>query len=78
MGTDNTQFRQRFRVWRRKVRERNSDFSLRSTELGWSSHIGPRLTFGVLGEGYACIPKLQVSPRFHIEVRGEKVFAGLP
>ena len=26
MGTDNTQFRQRFRVWRIKVREGNYDF----------------------------------------------------
>ena len=55
MGTNNMQFRRRFRVWRRKVRERNSDFPLRSTELGWSSHIGPRLKVGVLGEGYAWI-----------------------
>ena len=55
MGTDNTQFRQRFRVWRRRVRERNSNFSLRSTKLGWSSHVGPRLKVEVLGEGYAWI-----------------------
>ena len=57
MGTDNTQFRQGFRVWRRKVRERNSDFSLRSKELGWSSPVRPRLKVGVLGEGYAWIPE---------------------
>ena len=57
MGTDNTQFRRRFRVWRRKVRERNSDLSLRSTELGWSSRVRPRLKVGVLGEGYAWIPE---------------------
>ena len=57
MGTDNTQFRRGFRVWRRKVRKRNSDFSLRSTELRRSSRIGPRLKVGVLGEGYALIPK---------------------
>ena len=55
MGTDNMQFRQRFRVWRRKVRERNYDFSLRSTELGWSSRVGPRLKVRVLGEGYVWI-----------------------
>ena len=36
-------------------RERNSDFSLRSTEFGWSSRIGPRLKVGVLGEGYTWI-----------------------
>ena len=57
MGTDNTQFRQRFSVWRRKVRERNSNFSLRSTENRWSSSVGPRLKVRVLGEGYAWIPK---------------------
>ena len=45
------QFRRRFRVWRRKVRKRNSDFSLRSTELGWSSRVG------VLSKGYAWIPE---------------------
>ena len=57
MGTNNTQFRRKFCVWRRKVRDRNSDFSLRSTELRWSSHVGPRLTIGVLSEGYAWIPE---------------------
>ena len=57
MGTDNMQFRRRFCVWRRKVRERNSDFSLRSTELGWSSRFEPRLKVGVFGEGYVWIPE---------------------
>ena len=57
MDTDNTQFRRRFRVWRRKVKERNSDFSLRSIELGWSSLIEPRLKVGVLDEGYAWTPE---------------------
>ena len=57
MGTDNMQFRRGFRVWRRKVRERNSDFSLRSTELGWSSRVGPRLKVGVPNEGYTWIPE---------------------
>ena len=52
MGTDNMQFCLRFRVWRRKVRERNSDFSLRSTELGWLSCFVPRLEVGELDEGY--------------------------
>ena len=57
MGTDNTQFCRRFCVWRRKVRERNYDFSLRSTELGWSCRVGPRLKVKVLGEGYVWIPE---------------------
>ena len=55
MGTDNTQFCRRFRVWRRKVRERNSDLSLRSTELGWSSRAGTRLKVRVLCKGYLWI-----------------------
>ena len=37
--------------------ERSSDFSLRSTELGWSSCVGPRLKVGVLVEGNAWTPK---------------------
>ena len=61
MGTDNTQFRRRFHVWRRKVRERNSDLSLRSTELGWLSRVGTRLKVRVLYEGYAWI---QETPSF--------------
>ena len=68
MGTKNTQFRRRFRVWRRKVKEKNSDFSIRSTELGWSSRIGPRLKVGVLGEGYAWIPE---TPSFAKVSRGK-------
>ena len=72
MSTDNTQFRLRFRVWRRKVRERNSDFSLRSTKLGWSSHVGPRLKVGVLGEGYAWI--LETPSFAKQEVRGVERF----
>ena len=39
------------------MRERNFDFSLRSTELGWSSRIRPRLKVGVLSKGYAWIPE---------------------
>ena len=57
MGTNNTQFHRRFCAWRRKVRERNSEFSLRSMELGWSSSVGPRIKVGVLGEGYVWIPE---------------------
>ena len=57
MGSDNKQFRRKFRVWRRKVRERNSNFSLRSTELEWSFRFGPRLKVGVYEEGYAWIPE---------------------
>ena len=41
-------------------RERSSDFSLRSMELRWPSHIGPRLKVGVLVEGNVWTPKLGV------------------
>ena len=33
---------------KRGCRERNYDFSLRSTELGWSSHVKPKLKVRVL------------------------------
>ena len=41
----------------RGCEERSSDFSLRSTELGWSSRVGPRLKVGVLVESNAWTPK---------------------
>ena len=42
---------------KRGCRERSFDFSLRSTELKWSSHVGPRLKIRVLVEGKAWTPK---------------------
>ena len=57
MGTDNTQFRRRFRVWRRKASERSSTFSLRFTAIGGSVSVGSRLKVGVLVEGSAWTPK---------------------
>ena len=39
-------------------RERHSNFFLRSTNLGWSSRVGPRLKVRVLVEGNAWTPKL--------------------
>ena len=60
MGIDNKQFFRRFRVWRRKVKERSSDLSLRSTELGWSSRVGPRLKVEVLIEGNAWTKKSRI------------------
>ena len=41
----------------KKGGKRSSDFSLRFMELGWSSHVGPRLKAGVLIEGNAWTPK---------------------
>ena len=43
MGTDNTQFRRRFRVWRRKYSERSSTFSLRFTAISGSISVGQDL-----------------------------------
>ena len=37
--------------------EKFSTFSLRSTEIGWSSSDGPRFKVGVLNEGYAWLPE---------------------
>ena len=48
MGTDNMQFHQRFRVWKRKSSERSSTFSLRFTTISGSVSVGPRLKVGVL------------------------------
>ena len=42
---------------KRECRERSSNFSLRSTELEWSSRIRPRLKVGVLVEGNVWTPK---------------------
>ena len=44
----------------RGCRERSSDFSLRSTELRWSSRVEPRLKVGVLVEGKALTPKSRI------------------
>ena len=37
--------------------EKSSNFSLRSTEIGWSSSDRPRFKVGVLSEGNALIPE---------------------
>ena len=60
MGTNNTQFYRRFRVWRRKASERSSTFSLRFTAIGESISIEPRLQVGVLVEGNAWTSKSRI------------------
>ena len=60
MGIDNTQFRRRFRVWRRKASERSSTFFLRFMAIDGSISIGPRLKVGVLVEGNAWTPKSRI------------------
>ena len=44
-------------VGERKREERDSNFSLRSTEIGWLEFIGPRTKVHLLDEGYAWVPK---------------------
>ena len=60
MGTDNTQFHRRFRVWRRKSSERGSTLSLRFTAIGSSVSVEPRLKVEVLVEGNAGTPKSRI------------------
>ena len=60
MGTDNTQFHRRFRVWRRKSSKRNFTFSLRFTTIGDSVFVGPSLKVGVLVKGNAWTPKSRI------------------
>ena len=60
MGTHNTQFRRRFRVWRRKDSERSSTFSLKFTAIGGSISVESRLKVGVLVEGNAWTPKSRI------------------
>ena len=55
------------RVEKRGCRERSSNFSLRSTKIGWSSSDRPRFKVGVLGEGYAWILE---TPSFTKVLRG--------
>ena len=40
----------------RKRNERNSSFSLRFTEIGWSESVEPRFKVHLLDEGYAWVP----------------------
>ena len=52
---------------KRECRERSSNFSLRSTKIGWSSFNGPRFKVRVLGEGCVWIPE---TPSFAKVLRG--------
>ena len=60
MGTENTQFHRRFRVWRRKARERSSTFSLRFTTIDGSVSVEPRLKVGVPVKGNAWTLKSRI------------------
>ena len=77
MGTDNTQFHRRFRVWRRKASERSFTFSLRFTEIDGSVSIGPRLKVGVLVKGNACTPKSRIFVEYSSGSSGRTWVSGL-
>ena len=71
VGTDNTQFRRRFRVWRRKASEKISTFSLRFTAIGGSVSVGSRLKVGVLVEGNAWTPKSRIFVEYSSGISGK-------
>ena len=77
MGTDNTQFHRRFRVWRRKISERSSTFSLRFTAIDGSIFVGPRLKVGVLVEGNAWTPKSRIFVEYLSGSSGRPWVSGL-
>ena len=43
-------------AWVKERKERNSFFSLRSTEIGWSEFVEPRFKVHILDEGYTWVP----------------------
>ena len=45
------------KIEKRERGERNSNFSLRSTEIGGSIFVGPRTKDHLLDKGYTCVPK---------------------
>ena len=77
VGTDNTQFRRKFRVWRRKSSERSSTFSLRFTAIGSSVFVGPRLKVGVLVDGNAWTPKSRIFVKDSSRSSGKPWVSGL-
>ena len=70
----------RVREEKKGCRERSSNFSLRSTEIGRSFSDGPRFKVGVLGKGYAWI--LETSSFTEVsgsqKLRVQEVFVELP
>ena len=51
----------------------SSNFSLRSTEIGWSEFVGLRTKVNLLNEGYAWLPKT----RYFAEEFGKSKASGL-
>ena len=63
MGSDNTQFHQRFWVWRGKTSERSSTFSLRFTAISSSVSVGPRQKSRSTHRGQRVDTKIKNFPR---------------
>ena len=55
-------------------RERSSNFSLRSTELGCSVFVKPRTKVHLLDEDYAWVPKKEISLGIQVRSLGNKRF----
>ena len=55
----------------------NSNFSLRSTEIGWSEFVGPRTKVYLLDKGYAWVPKTRDFAKDSSEKFGKSKVLGL-
>ena len=66
--------------WRENVREKEGDgsnFSLQSTEIGWSKFVRPRMKVHLLNEGYAWVPKTRDFAEDSSEEFGKSKVSGL-
>ena len=68
---------ERVRERRRESRERSSNFSLRSMELGCSVFVGPRTKGHLCHESYAWVPKTKDFTEDSIEEYGRSWVSGL-
>ena len=77
MGTYNMKFRRIFHVWRRKVSERSSTFSIRFTAIGGSVSVGPRLQVEALIKGVVWTLKSGIFFEDSIRSSGRSWVSGL-
>ena len=59
---------------KRERGERSSNFSLRSTEIGWSVFVGPRTKDHLLDKGYVWVLKHEISSRIQVKSSGNQGF----
>ena len=62
---------------KKKEKEKNSNFSLRSMEFCRSEFIGPRTKVHLLDEGYVWVPKTRDFPEDSSEEFGKSKVSGL-